>query len=98
TASSLPLRVASPRPDIPSSVVILSVTKLRPGLQTITLASVIFIAPRRRPLSRVYPPGQTPRGFPAENIAHRSATRPRDGCRIHDAGFQLEKSLSRLQE
>jgi hypothetical protein len=43
TASSRPLRVASPSPYTPSSVVILSVTKFRPGEQTMTFASTIFM-------------------------------------------------------
>src|SRR5450432_1527768 len=47
TASSRPLSVASPRPVKPSSVVILRVTKLRPGLQTMTLASTIFMGAGR---------------------------------------------------
>src|SRR3954451_24908864 len=36
TESSRPLSVASPQPTTPSLVTILRVTKLRPGLQTLT--------------------------------------------------------------
>src|ERR1700743_1138116 len=43
TASSRPLSVASPSPVSPSSVVMRSVTKFRPGLATSTSATAIFI-------------------------------------------------------
>ena len=52
TASSRPLRVASPSPVTPSSVVILRVTKLRSGLVTMTSAAMIFT---RVPFSQVVP-------------------------------------------
>src|SRR5215211_3130899 len=45
TASSRPFTVASPRPLRPSSVVTFSVTKLRPGEQTMTRASAIRMDP-----------------------------------------------------
>src|SRR5262245_34959274 len=41
TESSRPFSVASPRPWMPSSVTSFSVTKLRPGLQTMTLPSTM---------------------------------------------------------
>src|SRR5690349_5934881 len=44
TASSRPLRVASPQPTIPSEVVILSVTKLRPGLVMMTSTSSMVMS------------------------------------------------------
>src|SRR3569623_548306 len=44
TDFSRPFSVASPRPCTPSSVMILSVTRLRPGQVTMTLALVIFMS------------------------------------------------------
>src|SRR6185437_11146684 len=53
TESSRPFKVASPIPVTPSAVVILSVTKLRPGQVTMTRASTIREPLRRDGISSV---------------------------------------------
>src|SRR5215469_9964426 len=61
---------------MPSSVTIFTVTKLRPGLQIMTFASVIFISIRTKRDERRFPQAARAKAAPHQDFIRNSFSRP----------------------